>query len=70
MGVNPDEFYHQQKRVQQDHERASHNPAHGTIETWQIEQESADEGTFTRDPMDGQPAGFFARLIRRLTGKK
>ncbi|GEM_PF-1184724 len=74
MGINPDEFYHQQQRVQQDHDlqSAKHNAAHGTMETWQIEQDSADSGSFVRDPMDTteKKPGFFARLIRTITGKK
>ena len=73
MGMNPDEFYHQQKRVQQDHDRSA--AKHGTLETLQIEQESADRGSFVADPMDkdnlaGSKPNIITRLVRMITGKK
>jgi hypothetical protein len=72
MGVNPEELYNQQKRIQQDHQRAAHNAAHGTIETWQIEKESAQRGEFVRDPMDkaNQKPGLIARLLKMLRIRK
>ncbi|MFN8530268.1 MAG: hypothetical protein U0670_16840 [Anaerolineae bacterium] len=74
MGVNPEEFYNQQKRVKQDQGRTSSSGKHGTLETWQIEQDSADRGEFVPDPMDkaamgGKKPGFFAR-IKKMFGRK
>lgn len=66
--MNSGDFYQQQKKVQQDHDRAAvKNTKHGTIETWQIEQEDAERGTFVADPMDKPAAaekkpGLFQRI--------
>jgi hypothetical protein len=71
-----DEFYHRQKQVEQDHDRAQHKGSkHTTYETWQLEQQAAEDGKFVPDPMDKlQPTGkkpnLLVRIQRALFGKK
>ncbi|MDX2161730.1 MAG: hypothetical protein SF162_10425 [bacterium] len=74
MGINPEEYYHQQKKAQQQQDRAALKlQKHGTLETWQIEQQDADQGSFVRDPLDAQGApkpNLLTRLLRAITGRR
>jgi len=74
--MNSGDFYHQQKKVEQDRDRAgAKGSKHGTIETWQIEQEDAERGEFVADPMDKDAAppkkqGILGRLTSLFNRKK
>ncbi len=76
MGMNSGDFYHQQKKVEQNRERTGlKSSKHGTIETWQIEQEDAERGDFVADPMDKDTAapkkkGILGRLSSLFNRKK
>lgn len=76
MGMNSGDFYHQQKKVEQNRDRTDlKGSKHGTIETWQIEQEDAERGEFVPDPMDKDASatkkkGIMGRLSSLFNRKK
>lgn len=71
-----EDFYHRQKRVEQDRKVAdAKSDKHSTFETWNLKQQNADEGNFIPEPREKlapseKKPNLFARIKRALFGKK